>query len=209
MCKLSADALLEQPSHKFTRASVKHGPCERTIDPVLQKHNICRQKYFGGTFIGNHIHYALQRQVTHQLTHAHIEVVAERCPEMLFEAFIVAERYSKLMTKYADCRDIFSSSSPIDEQILNDLADNISSLMSTARQEIVQRQKGNIRPKLHLLEGHVVSAMRCYGVGLGMLGEQGGESIHAEFNTLAREFKHTVEDLDRLRMIVNQHGFSS
>ena len=38
-----------------------------------------------------------------------------------------------------------------------------------------------------------------------MLGEQGGESIRADFNTLAREFKHTVEDLDRLRMIVKQH----
>ena len=38
-----------------------------------------------------------------------------------------------------------------------------------------------------------------------MLGEQGGESIHAEFNTLARELKHTAEDLDRLKMIVKQH----
>ena len=76
--------------------------------------------------------------------------------------------------------------------------------MSTARQEIVQRQKGNITPKLHLLEGHVVSAMRHYGVGR-MLAEQGGESIHAEFNTLARELKHTSEDLARLRMIVKQH----
>ena len=123
---------------------------------------------------------------------------------MLFETLIVAERYSKL-THYADCRDNFSSSSPVDEQILTDLADNISSFMSTARLEIVQRQKGNITPKLHLLEGHVVSAMRRYGVGLGMLGEQGGESIHAEFNTLARELKHTAEDLDRLRMIVKQH----
>ena len=71
------------------------------------------------------------------------------------------------------------------------------------------RQKGNITPKLHLLEGHVVSATRRYGVGLGMFGEQGGESIHAEFNTLATEFKHTVEDLDRLRMIVKQHCIST
>ena len=88
-----------------------------------------------------------------QLIYAHIEVsVVERRPEMLFETLIVAERYSKL-THHADCRDIFSSSSPVDEQILTDLADNISSFMSTARLEIVQRQKGNITPKLHLLEG--------------------------------------------------------
>ena len=113
---------------------------------------------------------------------------------MLFEALIVAERYSKLMTHYTDCRDIFSSSSPFDEQIPTDLADNISSFMSTARQEIVQRQKGNITPKLHLFEGHV-RAMRRYGIGLGMLGEQGGESIHADFNTLAREFPHILEKI--------------
>ena len=72
---------------------------------------------------------------------------------MLFEALIVAEPYSKVMTQYADCRDIFSTSSFVDEKILTDLTDNIFSFMSTARQEIVQRQKGNITPKLHLLEG--------------------------------------------------------
>ena len=59
---------------------------------------------------------------------------------MLFETLIVAECYRKL-THYADCRDIFSSSSPVDEQILTDLADNIFSFMSTARLEIVKRER--------------------------------------------------------------------
>ena len=51
--------------------------------------------------------------------------------------------------------------------------------------------------------------MLHYGVGLGMLGEKGGESIRADFNTLTREFKHTVEDLNGLRMIVKKHCIST
>ena len=39
-------------------------------------------------------------------------------------------------------------------------------------------------PKLHMLEEHVAPFIRQWRVGLGMLGEQGVEGIHARFNTL-------------------------
>ena len=34
-----------------------------------------------------------------------------------------------------------------------------------------------------MLEDHVTDFVRKWGLGLGVYGEQGGESIHAEFNT--------------------------
>ncbi len=43
----------------------------------------------------------------------------------------------------------------------------------------------SITPKLHLLEDHVVPFIRKWRAGPGLLGEQGGESVHKEFNVLA------------------------
>ena len=196
---------LQELSKKLAASKVKQGPCESTVEPVLQRTNIQRQKYHGGAFIGNHIHRALQRQTTHDLAHCHGDTVAERCPELLFDPHLIADRYSKLMTLYADCREIFSSSDRVDGSQLSVLQDRVKTFMSAARSEIVHRSRGRITPKLHLLEFHVVPSIRRFGVGLGMLGEQGAESIHAEFNLLAREFDHVVRELDRLKMVVKQH----
>ncbi len=43
-----------------------------------------------------------------------------------------------------------------------------------------------ITPKLHMVEDHIVNFIRRWRVGLGMLGEQGAESIHARFNQFER-----------------------
>ena len=47
--------------------------------------------------------------------------------------------------------------------------------------------------------------MHRFGVGLGVLGEQGGEGFHAEFNMLSSTFRSIVQELDRLEMVVKQH----
>ena len=47
---------------------------------------------------------------------------------------------------------------------------------------------GTIPPKLHMLEDHATDFVEklefCWKTGFGMYGEQGGESIHNEFNQL-------------------------
>ena len=42
---------------------------------------------------------------------------------------------------------------------------------------------------MHMLEEHVVSWIQKWGVGFGLMGEQGAESIHAHFNSLSRTIK--------------------
>ena len=39
--------------------------------------------------------------------------------------------------------------------------------------------------------------------------EQGGESIHAEFNNLKNTFSSVVRDTDRMKMVVKQHCLST
>ena len=184
---------------------MKFGPCEAAVEPVLQANSIQRQKYFGGAFIGNHIHHALQRKTTHAICHCHVEVISQRCPDLLYDALLIADRYNKLMTLYADCRDIFSRSNAVNGGVLEDLQKKIGLFMSACRQEVVARGQGHITPKLHLLEDHVVKSMRRFRVGLGLLGEQGGEGLHAKFNELKTTFNSVVRDLDRLKLVVQQH----
>ncbi len=39
-----------------------------------------------------------------------------------------------------------------------------------------------VTPKMHMLEKHVVDWLDEWQVGIGLMGEQGAESIHAYFN---------------------------
>ena len=43
------------------------------------------------------------------------------------------------------------------------------------------------------------------GVGFGLMGEQGAESIHADFNNLKRRFSGMPDPVERLRCTVKEH----
>ena len=43
---------------------------------------------------------------------------------------------------------------------------------------------GSIPPKLHMLDDHATDFVENWQTGFGMCGEQGGESIHNDFNQL-------------------------
>ena len=64
--------------------------------------------------------------------------------------------------------------------------------MHVCRRELVARGQRHITPYLHLLENHVVKSIRRFRVGLGMLGEQGGERLHAKLNELKTTFNSVV-----------------
>ena len=42
--------------------------------------------------------------------------------------------------------------------------------------------EASIKPKLHILEDHMVNFLRNWRVGCGLLREQGAESIHKVYN---------------------------
>ena len=69
--------------------------------------------------------------------------------------------------------------------------------------------KENITPKLHLLEDHAVSQLGKFGVGFGLLNEQGGELIHSEFNRIARVVQGMKGDLQKLTAIMKRHHTST
>ncbi len=64
---------------------------------------------------------------------------------------------------------------------------------------------GKVTPKLHMLENHVLPWLRRWGVGMAMHGEQGGESVHAQFNTLTATHSGIRNDLTRLMSVMKEH----
>ena len=163
------------------------------------------QVYFGGAFIGNHIHQALKPTIISALTQAPAAVVQDRCPTFQDDVDVITVRYQQLFTAYADCRAIFSGCSAISDTDLQTLEVNIKRFLHLCRTEIIARTSGNITPKLHLLEEHTIPMMERLRVGLGLLGEHGAESIHSAFNNYETLFKNMSCKLARLRTMADQH----
>ena len=60
-------------------------------------------------------------------------------------------------------------------------------------------------PKLHMLEDHVIEFIQRWKVGLGLMGEQGAESIHARFNQIERAYANMPNGVDRLTATMKEH----
>ena len=63
----------------------------------------------------------------------------------------------------------------------------------------------SVLPKMHLLEDHLVPFLKEYGVGLGFLGEQGAESIHARFNEIKKNFSNMPNSVQRFECVLKEH----
>ena len=122
---------------------------------------------------------------------------------------VVANRYFTLITQYESCRHIFASTKAVTEADIERLKGNVKIFMATARQVVVDRTRGHLTPKIHLLETHVVESVAHFLVGLGLLSEHGAESIYAEFNELVRPFDSVATALDRLKTVVRNHCIST
>jgi len=181
------------------------GPCVASVEPVLQLHGIQRQVYHGGAFVGNHVKMALKPAVVTAITEAHLPIVQARCPELTPLANTISARYNALMSSYATCRSMFSHCQPVDEDELDKLQKEVTKFLQLCRKDVVARKLGFITPKLHLLEEHTVPMMRRLRVGLGLLGEQGAESLHSSLNSLESKFKNIPGELLRLKSVADQH----
>ena len=60
-------------------------------------------------------------------------------------------------------------------------------------------------PKMHMMEDHVVPWLRKFGVGFGLMGEQGAESIHAAINGIKKAYTNIPDRVSRLQCILREH----
>ena len=62
-----------------------------------------------------------------------------------------------------------------------------------------------VTPKMHMLEKHTVDFLAKWGAGFGYYGEQGGESLHKEFNELNRTYSVVPSSKSRMEYILHEH----
>ena len=58
---------------------------------------------------------------------------------------------------------------------------------------------------MHMLKEHILEFVKEWRVGIGFYGEQGGESIHAEFNKLDHVYKAVKPATKRLKSMMESH----
>lgn len=65
--------------------------------------------------------------------------------------------------------------------------------------------ESTVLPKMHILEHHVPDWIEKWGVGLGMMGEQGAESIHSCFNGIEHSYLCMPNKVERLLRVMQEH----
>ena len=69
--------------------------------------------------------------------------------------------------------------------------------------------QATVIPKMHILEDHVIPWFEWWHLGLGIMGEQGAESIHAHLMKLETTYQGIANDVERLKYIFKEHMLES
>ena len=56
-----------------------------------------------------------------------------------------------------------------------------------------------------MLEDHTIHWIKTTGFGMGLMGEQGGESTHKTFNELKRRYRGMPDPVKRLSSMMKAH----
>ena len=87
--------------------------------------------------------------------------------------------------------------------VLNSLTEtNIADFMAFYRESFPD---ASVLPKMHILEDHTVPWLKEYQVGLGLMGEQGAESIHASINGIKRAYANIRDRIQNLLSVLEEH----
>ncbi|XP_066286471.1 uncharacterized protein [Branchiostoma lanceolatum] len=205
------ETLREKAENIRKRTSVKigQGPLTSELDIVLNKYRVRRQAYHSNSFIGNHVHRMLKDDAIEGLTSAVKTTInsimgnSDNLPISLMPLVTAtAEKYKQLFTLFAQCHKRYSRSEPMNEEAVNELARAITSFMAFYRERV---PNGTVPVKMHMLEDHVVPCIRRWGFGLGFLGEQGLEQVHALFNSISRTTCGVADPVARLKSSLKEH----
>ncbi|GFO19283.1 amine oxidase [Plakobranchus ocellatus] len=147
------------------------------MQSVLDKHNIVKQAFHGGHFIGNHCHKYLNNEIYKQLTLEIIHTVGRNTQQdsVIAKAFEMESKHNDINDNYRDVHLVLSHARPVTEQEIEGADLAIKKYMNNYR----VRFPNSISPKHHILERHCIEWMRRYKFGMAFHGEQGGEMLHS------------------------------
>ena len=184
------------------------GPCTSSLDATLKMIGVQRQAYHSNSFVGNDCHTLLKEENIETLCNSIPEIVESfdlGDNELLLECKEQCDKFITLFKKYSACHAIFNSARYLSDDEIASLEVSIVEFLFHLR---INWPSESVTPKLHMLEVHVIEFLSKWHVGLGYLGEQGGESVHNAFNMLRVTYNTVKKDTDRLMCMTNQHLLS-
>lgn len=152
-----------------------------------------------------------------------VTTATTRCPTLVHQAKFIQKEFEKIFRLFANCRAIYDTSKSLDDGDIDKLGkverlqgiilvlhcvlsffteNHIDKFMEEYREAFPH---ATIIPKLHMLEDHIVPFLKKWRIGMGLLGEQGAESIHARFNSIKRNYSNMPNPVERLECVMAEH----
>nr|XP_047129350.1 uncharacterized protein LOC124809337 [Hydra vulgaris] len=181
------------------------GPIVKEIESVLQSCGVLRQAFHSRSFIGNHIHKMLLYENIIKLCNSVPETVFNHInlPEhpIQMEAIGICKKFKVLFEKFSKCHKEMNSCEIFNNTKVQSFEATVHELLTFFR---TNWPNESITPKMHMLEDHMEVFLNKWGVGLGLYGEQGGESIHAEFINIERLYSN-MSGTRKLESVMRDH----
>ncbi|KAL5481525.1 hypothetical protein EMCRGX_G021706 [Ephydatia muelleri] len=184
--------------------SIKDGPFVKELDSALQSIGVHRQQYFGGAFVGNHVHKTLKLSNIQTLCKSLVQTAQKRLPHCVAELQQRTDILVNTFCMFASCHNIYDQNF-IDEAQTFALEHAIEQFMAYFRKSFPE---ATVPIKMHILEDHATTWANSTHVGFGLLGEQGAESIHAKFTRLGLAYTAVTDKVKHLQCILKEHLIS-
>ena len=179
------------------------GPVANTIEQTLKKHKIESKAWHGGSFIGNHCDKYMKREVYTNITDSICNTTARLTQDdkIIQAARKIKNTFDTLNSSYSRLHQQISHTRKIDPSEHDSIQQNISTYMTHYRQYF----PGRVIPKMHILEHHCLPFIETYGFGLGLMGEQGGEHLHASMTRFEQRMSGIRNPNKRLKSTIEAH----
>ena len=195
---------LESKIKKCTPSlSVQSGPVVSAVQATLKRHNIVQQAYHSRSFVGNHCSKYLKSCVQDDIHCTILEKVSDLCKKS-----DTYDKASDISCKFLALNKIFSEihyQVGHMDKVTSDVLLNIKNSIAKYLEYYRQCFPNLLIPKHHFLEDHVIDWIEKWYFGMGFHGEQGGESIHREFNRIQRNMCHVTNHTKKLLFIMREH----
>ncbi|XP_047138533.1 uncharacterized protein LOC124814664 isoform X2 [Hydra vulgaris] len=201
--KISELKIMKETDH----VKMSFGPLVNKLDEVLNLLGVQRQAYHGKSFVGNHVSKMFKMKSILQLCNSILKLVVElgfKDTDINNETIELSQNYKVLFDKFGVCHKLINSCKQFNEENIQNLENHIEEFMKYFMKYRNNWPNDSITPKLHMLEYHASSFIRKWGVGLGIYGEQGAESIHVEFNSMKITYWH-IKETRKLKSIMDEH----
>ena len=183
------------------------GPIVANLEQMLLRNNIVIQAYHSRSFVGNHCAKYLKESVYTAVTDS-VELKTNALTKnqnIIIEAESTAFKFRRLNELFSHVHSLVSHTRSHTEDNIAQIEKAIDAYVTFMRKEFPDK----FPPKLHILECHLIKWMKKFPFGMGLLGEQEGESCHRKFNRLNRVMQAIPDSLRRLTAIMKEHVLST